>query len=410
MKRVGRLLFHNWPLKLAAIVLATMLYAGFVLSQSALELNDRVKIEAIGLPTTASLTDNLPEVTLVRYFAVGDASARASADSFQATIDLENVDPSGGPHYVQIDVKSRDPRFTVTDWEPRGITVALDPLRVRTNIPVRIVQGTVPEGLDVRTPVTVPDLVSIRGPASVVDRVAEVLANVQIEPSGLDVDRDVELVPVDALGDRVTRVDVEPATAHIRIAVFKSTRSRPLPVTPVLSGAPAPGYQVTGIAVDPLIISVEGDADAILGLTEAATAAVQVSGATQDVSQLVGLALPEGVQPAGGDIKVRVTVTIRPIGTTRSFDAAIQATGREAGLEYRLSVDHAVAIVGGPLADLDSLDGSVFTLSAPVGGLGPGIHVVALRADLKLGLSLVTVTPATVTVTVAAAAPASASP
>jgi hypothetical protein len=52
-------------------------------------------------------------------------------------------------------------------------------------------------------------------------------------------------------------------------------------------------------------VSIEGDADAILGSTEAPTDPVQINGVTQDVIQEVGLALPQGVQPAGGqDVKV----------------------------------------------------------------------------------------------------------
>ncbi len=55
MKRVTRLLFHNWPLKLAAVLLATMLYAGFVVSQSVQEFTSGVQIEPLNVPTTARL-------------------------------------------------------------------------------------------------------------------------------------------------------------------------------------------------------------------------------------------------------------------------------------------------------------------------------------------------------------------
>ncbi len=400
MKRVTRLLFHNWPLKLAAVLLATMLYAGFVVSQSVQEFTSGVQITPLNVPTTARLSDNLPDVTRVRYVSIGDASSRASAESFQATIDLANVDPEGGPTPVPIRVQSVDARFTVVDFEPRVITVTLDPLKIRDGIPVHVIQGTTPEGLDVRPAVVTPATVSITGPASVVDRVTEVQATVVIEPSGLDVDRDVDLIPVDALGDRVTPVDVEPATAHVRIAVFSNLRSRPLPVTPVLSGAPAGGYRVEAITVDPLLVSVEGEADQILSLSEAATEPVQISGATQDVVKDVALSLPEGVLPVGGDTTVRVTVTIRPIAATRTFDAAIVLVGQAAGLDYGLSITHALVTIGGPLADIDRIDAATFTVQAEVGGLGPGTHIVPLEANLPVGLSLVTSDPTSVTVTI----------
>jgi YbbR domain-containing protein len=96
-----------------------------------------------------------------------------------------------------------------------------------------------------------PETVSVTGPARSSTRWRQSRANVAIDATGLDIDQDVELIPVDNVGDRLTPVDVEPTTAHVTIAVFKQTESRPLPVTPVLSGAPAAGYEVTGIAVSP---------------------------------------------------------------------------------------------------------------------------------------------------------------
>ena len=401
MNRVLRLFTHNWPLKLAAVVLATMLYVGLVVSQSIQDFPGSVRIQPRNEPSTAHLAANLPRVTGIRYTSIGAASALASTDSFQATIDLANVDPNAGPTYVAIEVESVDPRFQVVDFEPKGVLVTLDPVKSRSGIPVKVIQGEIPSGLDVRPAVVTPETVTVRGLASVVDRVAEVQANVVIEPSGLDIDRDVELIPVDALGDRLTPVDVSPTTAHVKIAVFSNLESRPLPVTPVLSGTPATGYQVTAITVEPLLVSVEGDADAILGLTQADTETIQISGATQDVVKDVGLSLPEGVQPAGGvDVQVRVTVTIRPMAATRDFDAGIVLTGRQAGLDYSLSIDHAIATIGGPLADIDRIDPALFTLSAAVGGLGPGTHEVTLDANLTAGLSLVTSDPPTVKVTI----------
>jgi YbbR domain-containing protein len=401
VRRLLRLITHNWPLKVAAVVLATLLYAGFVISQSVQEFSGSILIDVVNQPADAQLATDLPPVTNVRYISLGDASARASSSSFQATVDLATIDPDAGPTFVPVKVESVDPRFQVVSWEPPSVRVALDPIKSRSGIPVRVVTNPTPEGLDVREPVYDPETVTITGLASVVDLVTEVQANVTIEPSGLDVDRDVELIPVDAVGNRLTPVDVEPPTAHVRIAVFRDAESRPLPVTPAVTGAPAPGFAIAGIAVDPLIVSVEGEADAILGLTEAPTEPVPVNGATQDVVQNVGLVLPDGVQPAGGgDVRVRVTVTIRPEAGSRSYDAGIVPNGGAAGLEYVLGTTHAIALVSGSLADLDRLDAATFNLVAPVGGLAPGVHEITISANLPVGLTLVSVTPPTVTVTI----------
>ena len=74
------------------------------------------------------------------------------------------------------------------------------------------------------------------GPASVVDQVVAARASVVIQPSGIDVDQDVELVAVDSVGDAVTPVDVEPATAHVTIPVFSNRQSKTLPVNAASDG------------------------------------------------------------------------------------------------------------------------------------------------------------------------------
>lgn len=399
MKRLVRLIFHNWPLKLAALVLATLLYAGLVISQSAQELNGSIQVVPLNQPTDAVLGAKLPAVTRIRYIAIGDPNARASTDSFRATIDLAAVDPKAGSVYVPIKVESVDPRFRVLEYEPPGINVQLDPFRTK-RVPVRVVQGPTPSGLDVRNPVIAPAEVTVSGPQSVIDRIVEARADVIIEPSGLDVDRDVELIPVDVVGDRVTPADVEPSTAHVRIAVFHQARSKSLPVNAVVTGTPAAGYEIAGVTTTPLLALVEGDDDELSALVRADTAPVSISGATQDVSADVPLDLPAGVLPVGGDATVTVKVQIRPLAGTRIFDAGLTLAGTRADLDYRVSINHALATVGGSLADLDRLAGATFTLVVQVGGLNVGSHVVPLAANLPVGLSLVAVLPESVTVTI----------
>jgi YbbR domain-containing protein len=409
VKRVTRLLFHNWPLKLAAIVLATMLYAGLVVSQSVQELPTSLPVVPT-LPSDAVLRASLPQVTRIRYITLGDASARASAGSFQATIDLTDVNPSASTTFVRIDVTAVDPRFAVVDYEPRGINVQLDPV-VSKQVPVRVAQGSSPAGLEVRPADISPKTVTVRGAASVIDQVVEARADVVIEPNGLDIDRQIDLIPVDVQNNRLTPVQVTPAAAHVRIAVFSNRETRQLPVTPVVTGTPATGYEVAAVTVTPLLVTVEGDADQLSGLASADTEPISISGATQNVVKDAALGLPAGVLPIG-QATVRVTITLRPQAGTRTYDAAIVPAGGQTGLEYRFATTHALATVGGPIADLQRLDAATFTLLAQVGGLGIGTHQVTLQANLPVGLTLVAVTPTSVTVTITASQPAipSASP
>jgi YbbR domain-containing protein len=396
VSRIVRLLFHNWPLKLAAIVLASMLYIGLVIAQSQQECVCTVPIDPVNQSDTAVLSSSLPQVTRIRYVSIGDASGRASADSFRATIDLSGIE--GGPVFVPVRVESVDPRFIVLGADPTRVQVRLDPLTSK-DVPVKVVTGPTPANLDVRAPVFSPQTVTVTGPASVVNRITSARADVVIEPAGLEVDRDVDLIPVDELGNRVTPAKVEPSTAHVQIAVFSALRTRSLPVNPDVVGSPADGYRVVSVTVSPDVVGVEIDADQLATVTVVDTAPVSISGAIQDIAADVALAPPVGVLPQE-TTTVHVVVSIVPIAGTRTFDAGIVLTGARADLHYSLSVNDARATAGGPLADLERIDPATFILTAPVAGLGPGTHEVLLEANLPIGLNLVAIDPPRVTVTI----------
>ena len=401
MRRLLRAIVYNWPLKLAAIALATLLYAGLVVSQTTFEFPTAIQITPLHQPTTAVLLGNLPSVTRIRYIANGDPGAGPTPLSFRATIDLAGVDPTAGSTYVKVDVESVDPRFIVVDYEPRGVNVQLDPFNSKV-VPVRVNIGTPPPNLDIREPITDPATVTVSGPDSVVRLVAAARADVIVDPSGIPVDRDVPLIPVDILGNALRPIEVSPNTAHVQIAVFSNSQTKSLPVNPNVVGTPPSGYVVDSVVVDPAAVLVEADADQLATLAKADTKPIEIGAVTGTLSVDIGFAMPAGVLPVGRDT-VHVTVTILPETGTRTFDAGLVLVGERTDLAYALSTTHVLVVIGGPVADLDRIDPSAFTVSLDVGGLGLGVHEIQPAPNLQAGLRLLSVEPSKVTVTESAA-------
>jgi YbbR domain-containing protein len=398
MTRALAFLVHNWPLKVAAIVMATLLYGIFVLTQNTKALEDiRVPIREDARPEGVVLLSPLGDVTQIRYF-VDDPSVRVTSSTFTASADLARVDPNAPSNLVSIDVESIDPRVDVVDFQPSQVLVEVEAIERRT-VEVRVVREDDPEGFDIRDAVVTPDEVIVEGPESLVRLVDAAVARIQLDPAGLDFDRDVELIPVDTLGEQLRPVDVEPSSAHVRIAVFTNGQQRSVSVRPNVIGTPAPGFEIATVSVDPLVVQVEGDADQITNLPRVDTEPISVNGATESFERTALLVYPAGVLPAGVD-QVRVTITLRAVTSTRAFDAAVALAGPRADRLYDLSVDRVQIIVGGSTAALNQMDGAAFQVSADVAGLEPGTHVVPVVADLPAGLALVSANPATVTVTV----------
>ena len=397
MTRALKFFTRNWPLKLAALVFATVLYGLLVVSQNQRTISVNVPIRAVNPPPGLVLRSGLSSVTQVKFFAPQD-SAPVDSSSFRAEVDLANVDPRAGAVSVSVRLRPVDDRIQVLEVFPARVTVDVDELVTRT---VRVVvdEGTVPAIFDVRPPTMSSETVTVRGADSVVRRVDRVEARIQIDPAGIDFDRDVELIAVDALGEEVRPVDVEPSTVRVRVEVLKDRSTRSLPVTPNVTGAPAPGFEVASIAVQPLVVTVEADADKLAALTSVDTEPISTNGATSDITASLALALPAGVLPIGGDT-VRVTIAIRQVTETRNFTAGIALLGARADRTYVLSTDRVLVTLGGSIADLDGLEGRSFDVQASVAGLEPGKHDVKVTANLPAGLALVAASPATVTVTV----------
>ncbi len=397
MNRLTWFFVHNWPLKLGAVVLATLLYSGLVLSENTRTFTGSVPIETINQPGSVVLVSNLPDVTRIRYFAQSEG-IRLDSSSFRATVDLENIDPGTERVSVAVRVEAIDPRIQVLDYEPSRINIQLDEV-ISRDVPILVEMGEIPQGLDVREAQLSAGTATVEGPASLVRRVAAAEARVRIDASGIDIDRDVELVAVDELGEPLRGVDIEPSAIRVTIAVFTDRQTRSLAVNPIITGTPAAGFEVASVTVEPVVVGVEGDADQLAALSRVDTQPVSISGISSDLERTVALALPPGILALGAD-EVSVSVTLRPVTATRTFSAGIDLVGTSPTLSYELAVDRVLVTIGGSVADLDRLSATTFTVSVDVTGLAPGTYTLPIEANLAAGLTLVTSAPPSVSVTI----------
>jgi len=397
VRRAVDFLLRNWPLKLGAIVLSTVLYSGLVLGQNVRTWTGQVPVDAIRPPEGATLLNELEPVTVIRFRAPIDVGV-LSPDSFRATVDLSQVQAeSGGPPVpVPITVTALDQRVQIVDFQPREEQVQLDPVTSR-EMPVTVMLGTVPDTITVGPPQVDPQTVTLRGASSRVNAVSAVVARVAIDASALNVDRDIDLVAVDANGNQVPNVEIDPQRAHVTIAVAQQLATRTLPVVPQLTGAPAPGYKVTSVTVDPLVVTVSGEASTVSTLDTAQTQPIDLTGRTADLEAQVGLALPGGVTVSGTD-NVRVNLTITQDTGTQTYSTGVTLQNEQPGLTYTLPVDHVNVTLGGPTAGLASFDPTQLAAAADVTGLGPGDHVVQLSFQTPLGMNLVSIDPSEITV------------
>ncbi|HET7029253.1 MAG TPA: CdaR family protein [Candidatus Limnocylindrales bacterium] len=408
MNRVVGAIVYNWPLKLAAIALATLLYVGLIFSENVQTRDVSIPINAVGKSTGTILIGELGEVTNIRYFVADQANVTITSANFTAVVDLTQVQPGTAPQSVRVEVTSADPRVQVQSATPAFVSVHLEPVKT-TDVSIDLAPGQVPDGLAIGDPQASLEKATVIGAATDIARVTAARANIPIDSSGIDVDRDIQLIPVDQLGERVTGVDVEPATVHVQMPVFKDRSTATVPITPAIVGSLATGFEVGRIEASPTTVSIAGDAADLANVVDVDTQPITLDGRTADFDVTVGFNLPQGIRTTGGET-VTVHVQIRAVNSSRNFSAGIVLAGARADRLYSLSAPEALVTIGGSPADLDRLNGATIALTASVADLGPGTHTVPLSIQLQAGLTVVAISPASVTVTVSEVPAGSAAP
>jgi YbbR domain-containing protein len=396
-RRIAGIIVHNWPLKLAAVVLATLLYAGFVASQDSSTYTIPIEITPVNQPADTVVINQLPDVESVQYISGVDVPV-PGPDDFVATVDLSDVKPDGNPVTVRVDITPRDPRIGVVSWRPQSVSVILDR---KITKPVQVVAelSDPPANLQVTEVTITPETVEVTGPSTLVDQVVSARVTATVDASAVDINRDVQPDAIDANGEIVVGVDIAPSLVHLEVSVVENLSSRTVPVNPVVTGTPGAGFRVASVEVNPLTVTVEGDLDELADLVSADTAPVTVSGATRNVTLEVPFTLPTGVTPI--DVETaRVTVHIEPVTETRTFTAGIRLDGRDPEFDYVAADTQVLLTVFGSTADLDRLGASPIVISVDVGSLEAGTHEVPVVPTLDSVFTVAAVSPETITVTV----------
>lgn len=284
-------LLDKWPYKLAAVVLAILLWLNVTADQQRQDQPMRTRVEFEVPDTTWSLREAPTEIQTVFQGRQGDLLAMN-----QPVVLRKVIDPvTDSVMEVELGVQdvSFDRSLSVrpTSVIPQRVEVHLEP-RVDRRVPVLARAGArAAEGFVISRTVVQPDSVTLYGPASVLDRIVNVETSaLQIGEVRTSTSRQADLV----LPDDLMSVDVSPGMVLVSIEVDSLIARRlQVPVHAVGQGADA----VT-LAPSRVWVTVTGAASAVGSLTAAdlvATVQVDVAPAEERTFE-VGVQLPAGLR------------------------------------------------------------------------------------------------------------------
>src|SRR5262249_41286771 len=170
-----------------------------------------------------------------------------------------------------------------------------------------------------------------------------------------------------------------------------------------LVGTPAEGLEVLDRAVNPSTVLIEGDASVLEGLLSVQTEPVDITGATGNISQRVGIAgLPEGVRvidPADGKVEVSVQIAQRSV-RQELHGLKVEVMNLGEGLKAVVNPTEVTVVVVGSADVLAQLRTEDLTIQVDAGGLGPGEHLLQPTVSVPPNVQWISTDPAMVAVTI----------
>lgn len=387
MKQLQKII-RSLPTLLTAVVFAITVWIFAVTQADPTETRTyprSLPVEIIGLDANLMITNEIIQQVNLAIRAPSSIHTQLENDINLIDVILDLSGLEAGVHTLTPQVNIGISPAEVARISPASVFLKLDSI-ITESFPIELrVLGNPTIGYEVQSPELSDENVLISGPQSLIENIENVIAEINIADASEDIQRVIELIPLDSDEIPVTGVTLSPATIQVNVPITQRGGFRTVVVKIVTSGQIASGYRLTNIfAMPPTVTIFSADpnlVDTIPGFVE--TIPINLNAANEDIEIRVALNLPEGINVVGSQ-NVTVQIGIEPIQSSLSFtDISIQIEGLGEGLEAEISPENVDIFLSGPLPLLDELDQTNIFVLIDLSERGPGTYQLAPEVLLE---------------------------
>ena len=313
----------------------------------------QIPVSSVNVGEQLAVANDLGAID-VRIEAPEDRWDGLSSANFEASVDLAGL--SAREQTVPLHVEVSGVRgVRILSVEPPTIVVNLEEVVARI-IPVtpRLI-GALPRGFEAEQAVPERLTVEISGPESLVALVASAVADINVTGLTVGFAQNVELVPRGDGDGEIRGLTVEPPSVSVAVAIRHTVVTKTLPLAVELLGEPASGYRVSGVAVQPGVIEVEGALETLQELEELPLGLVRLDGADDDIRLALAPELPDGIVAPDGPAEAEVIVSIEAVRGSTVLTLAPEASSVPEGMLADLGDQVVTVTLDGPLPALNGL-------------------------------------------------------
>ncbi len=397
-------LFEHFATKALAVLIAASLWLYVSANQARQDsVPGDVPLTVSSVPAGLVPVYDTASVRII-VSAPGAVWQALKSDSFQAKLELAAL--KEGTVSVPVTVTSLVPGVEIAQVIPDHVIVRLEPEKAKQVKAAIKTSGQAAAGSVLGTTALTPDHVTVRGPQSELNALAQVSAEVKLNGETDGFERDVGWLAEDASGKALTHVRFEPQTAHVVIQLSKAGPVKNVGVHVVTSGHTSDGSILSAIVVNPATISISSEASLISGLQTIDTAPLPLDGVgAGDLSKVVSLVLPKGVNLVGGAATVQVKATLSQPQTERELTVGFDVKLPPNAKLVSTTPSSVKVVLSGPASFINSLSPNSVVVSIDASQKPLGTLVLDLaktQVVVPTGVSVISLLPSSVQLLTAA--------
>ena len=394
----------NLPTFLTALALAITIW---IMAVNATDPVDKrtypagIPLEIVGLDSDLVITNEVPAEVIVSLSAPKSLwqTLIDSPELIHADIDLTGLEE--GTYDVSVNVKVDAKPVKVETIGPANQQVIVEPLYSKY-LPIQLVQPSQPAiGYEAGEPVLSYSYATVSGPSSLISKITEIRAIVDVSQANQNIDLNIPLAAYDENGIAVENVTIDPAQIHVNLPITQRGGYRNVTVKAIVTGQVASGYRLTNISVSPLTVTVYSADPTIVNSLQGyvETQPLNINGANGDRMESLPLNLPAGVSVVG-ESTIKISVTVSPIqGSITLNNSTIELIGLNPEYSVVISPEIVDVILSGPLPILDDLNASDVRVILDLTDLQPGTYQLNPRVEIdKVDLLVESILPETIEV------------
>lgn len=338
-----------------------------------------------GLLVTLPTTTNRQASVVIR--APNSIMELLTSDEILVTADLSGL--GAGEHTVELKATLARQQTSVVDISPHQMHVTLEEAAQR-QVPLRaVIINEPPTGYSRGEPSFNLNLnqVLISGPASKVNSVVAAQVELDLLQQRNPIEVDLKLTPMDADGNIVTDVTLDPQTVRVGVKIRRRDDVREISVRPNVQGMPPEGYVLNALSYEPQSVLVSGTPSQLAALADTlSTQAIDLSNHTSSFEVSVPVVLPNSDLVLLSGQNITVSVEITPVTTSRQFEnIPIKVLGISEPLEARIVPNTVSVLVNGPQLSVNALTENDVNVILDLNGLVAGNYTLPLTVSVGQG-------------------------